>query len=536
MTLCKQEIRASMTRFLLFFLIISISGFCAKAQDSKAREIVKLALKKHTLGKNLRQYKVRVEYGKPGKAPIHLIYSEQALHFLDSIRLSVPDSIREIIEQSMVKADLERSALMEEILGIHNVEDYVDLTSLKAARIDISPNKLKGRNDTIRSVHDFRGKDILADFRDNNPVVYLQFMAAHLMELEYKETEDVDSKDYDIVRIKEDQVLREAYFDKKSHLLKRVVHPQFSNDPLTGKEIIQHKIIICFNNYQNRSGFQLPDSLEIINSQLPYTSKKGLHWIRINKPLPANIFAAEPSGDKKIKFEIKEISKDLYVLEKSGGFKNERSLLRLDKNGKIELFSSTVTNNGLNAEELKTVKLKFSGYVIENIFNIGSISSIESLSDFYLNSTKINAPKETGLFSEEKLPADSEEVLKRNEVRKLGLLTTFDKEFKTESVEVIILNPVRNDDLESIYVNYYLPKERTIFLYGNPYSADSTAKNAKPGEKILYDQIKQKSLKVGRLVFSEAYLDNAPLFMTFQDFETRIKNTDFSIYDKEKGN
>lgn len=525
-----------MTKFLLFFLIISISGFCAKAQDSKAREIVKLALKKHTSGKNLRQYKVRVEYGKPGKAPIHLIYSEQALHFLDSIRLSVPDSIREIIEQSMVKADLERSALMEEILGIHNVEDYVDLTSFRAARIDISPNKLKGRNDTIRSVHDFRGKDILADFRDNNPVVYLQFMAAHLMELEYKETEDVDSKDYDIVRIKEDQVLREAYFDKKSHLLKRVVHPQFSNDPLTGKEIIQHKTIICFNNYQNRSGFLLPDSVEVINSQLPYTSKKGLHWISVNKPLPVAVFYPVPSQEDLIQYNISEIGTDLYVMEQTGDYVNRRSLIKKSSNNRIQLFSEFVNSDSSNKKQMNSLKSKFSGAQISDIFSVESVSDFVSLSHFFSEQTHLYQPKAATFPEEEKILSheNPQEDSIRQALNQKGLLTVLDAELKVDNVISYIFDPVRENRFESIPVVYYLTKEKVIYFNGNAYSADNSGKNAYPKENLLYDLIKNRSLEVNKIVYSGAFMDNAPLFMTFQDFENRIKNTDFSIYEKEK--
>ena len=113
-----------------------------------------------------------------------------------------------------------------------------------------------------------------------------------------------------------------------------------------------------------------------------------------------------------------------------------------------------------------------------------------------------------------------------------GRMTTFDKEFKTETVSAIILNPVLENKFSQYHVCYYLPNEKVIFCYGNPYSAESDSKNAKPRDKVLYELIKSRNLTVEKIVFSAAYVDNAPLFMPFEEFEKRVLNTDFSIYKK----
>ncbi|GLU50937.1 hypothetical protein Dfri01_03980 [Dyadobacter frigoris] len=319
----------------------------------------------------------------------------------------------------------------------------------------------------------------------------------------------------------------DVYFDQKSNVLSRLIVNGVDEHPFLAKGPVNFKEITSYTNYKKKGEFLLPEMIDEIDTRNEFTLRKQLNWVNLNDLFAASTFNPEPVFEDRTKFIISEMGNGLYVLERSGGSVNERFLIRLDRSGMVEIFSALIINDGLNKAELDAVKSKFLGYDIENVFNIGKIWSIESLSGFYSNKTMIYAPKEVGMFAEEKLPADSEEVLKRNEVRKLGLLMTFDKEFQTESVETLILNPVRNDDFESIYVDYYLPKERTIFLYGNPYSADSSTKSATPREKILYDLIKKRSLKVDQLVYSGAYLNNAPLFMTFKDFETRIKNTDF---------
>ncbi len=79
-----------------------------------------------------------------------------------------------------------------------------------------------------------------------------------------------------------------------------------------------------------------------------------------------------------------------------------------------------------------------------------------------------------------------------------------------------------------------LLKEKIIYLDANRYIADNSGKNAHSSEKFLYDIIKKRSLNIEKIIYSGAYLNNAPLFMTFQDFENRIKNTDFSIYNRDK--
>ena len=108
-----------------------------------------------------------------------------------------------------------------------------------------------------------------------------------------------------------------------------------------------------------------------------------------------------------------------------------------------------------------------------------------------------------------------------------GLLTTFDKEFQKDDVQALMLNR------GFTWTCYYLPADKVIYFSGTAYPAVG-AENAAPYEKWIYDLIKDKNLNVEKLVHSGAFTDNAPLFMSFQEFEKRILKTNFSIYEPRK--
>ncbi|MEO6686646.1 MAG: hypothetical protein ABIN24_11800, partial [Dyadobacter sp.] len=98
----------------------------------------------------------------------------------------------------------------------------------------------------------------------------------------------------------------------------------------------------------------------------------------------------------------------------------------------------------------------------------------------------------------------------------------------------LILNPIRDYENDNIWVAYYLPNEKVVYLDANPYSADKNSINVRPSEKLLYDIIKSRALKVEKIIFTGAYMNNAPLFMKFEDFDNRIKKMDLSAFEKWK--
>ena len=173
------------------------------------------------------------------------------------------------------------------------------------------------------------------------------------------------------------------------------------------------------------------------------------------------------------------------------------------------------------------------GHTLKNIYNIKDHSWLTALTDYFSQQIRITAPKGVGIMSHENFSYNPKEDSIRASVRTKGLFITFDKEFQNEFLTAIILNPVREHVEENILVSYYLPGEKVIYYNGNPYGASNSTKNALPSEKLLYDIIKNKSLNVDKIIYSGSYLDNAPLFMSYEEFEKRVKNTDFSEYDRK---
>ena len=94
-----------MKHFVLVFILVLFSDYCA-GQKNKAREIVNRALQTHTGGKVLSQYELNITYDKPGKANPGLIQPDPWLSLLDSLMLTMSDSMRgEMVKQ---KAEMEK--------------------------------------------------------------------------------------------------------------------------------------------------------------------------------------------------------------------------------------------------------------------------------------------------------------------------------------------------------------------------------------------------------------------------------------------
>lgn len=523
-----------MKHFVLVFILVLFSDYCS-GQKSKAREIVNRALQTHTGGKVLSQYELNITYDKPGKANPGLVQPDPWLSLIDSLMLTMSDSMRREMEIQKVEAEKSMYSFFNELHEGEKETYYFDITSKIAATIILRPNRLKGRPDISRTVYALDPKANAFYHLKNNPVAILQLMAMDTSELHYTGAVTFENQDYHVVQVKVDAKWLDVYFNLKSHLLCKLFIAQVDTDPLMGQGPVHYKDVICYNQFQKKQGFLVPGEIEEINSRNEFTIRKKLDWVGINKSFAPSTFAPEPSAEDRVKYNISEIGKDLYVLEVSGKSLNERSLLKVTETEGISLFA-TLSNIDLSNEKcLSALKEKFPNTQVRNIFNLDRLSGVLSLSAFFSGKTHYYAPIGTGFFAEEKIRAyeSPQEDSTRQVLRKEGLLTTFDVDFKTADVEALILNPTRKDESGSIWVAYYLPKDRAIFINGTPFHAGNSSGEASKLDKMLHELVSKRSLSVEKIIYSGSYLDNAPLFMFYEEFEKRVKSTDFSKYDRK---
>ncbi|WP_159468608.1 hypothetical protein [Dyadobacter sp. 3J3] len=519
-----------MKHFVLVFILVFFSGFYVKAQESKAREIVKLAVKKHTLDKKLEFYELKADYDKQGKVPASLTQPDPLLELIDSMMESLPDSEKvELIEAKKHMLDD-----FEDFWAGQKEDHFVDLTSGATALIFRRPSPLRGGMDSSKVVYYIDNRHLLIESITNNPVALLQLISTDSTELHYSGPSTIDNKDFFIVQAKVQGKWVDFYIDQKTYLLQRLTISQVDNHPLIGKGPVHYKDITLYKDYQNKAGFLVPQNIEEISSRSPVTRRKKLMWVSFNKKFTTSIFDSWPNYMEKTKCKIEKIEEGLFVMERSGDYINARSLLRVNHQGDVEMFGDLTNNDVFNKKELEAVKLEFGKHRVKNVFNVNALSGLLSLSCFFTELTHVIAPKSVGIFSEEKLSYNPKEDSMRIAVRSEGLLTTFDKEFQNEGVAALILNPIRDYENDNIWVAYYLPNEKVVYLDANPYSADKNSINVRPSEKLLYDIIKSRALKVEKIIFTGAYMNNAPLFMKFEDFDDRIKKMDLSAFEKWK--
>lgn len=524
-----------MKHLVLVFILVLFSGYYCNGQKLGAREIVNRALKVHTGGKVLSQYAVNITYDKPGKVNPGLVQKNPWLSLIDSLMLTMSDSMRR--EMEIQKAETEKSmySFFNELHEGQKETYYFDIKSKIAATVILRPNRLKGRPDTSRTVYALDPNANAFYHLKNNPVAILQLMAMDTSELNYTGAVTFEGRDYHVVQVRVGVKWLDVYFDGQSNLLSKLFIMQVDTDPLIGRGPVYYKDIIYYKQFEKKEGFWVPNEIEEVDSQNEFTIRKKMEWVSINKPFAPSTFAAEPSEYDRVKYNISEIGKDLYVLEVSRKVLNERSLLKVTETEGISLFA-TLSNIDLSNEKyLSALKEKFPDTQVRNIFNLDRLSGVLSLSAFFSGKTHCYAPIGTGFFAEEKIRAyeSPREDSTRQVLRKEGLFTTFDADFKTADVETLILNPVRKDEFESIWVAYYLPKDRAIFINGTPFHAGSSSGEASKLDKMLYELASKRSLSIEKIIYSGSYLDNAPLFMSYEKFEKRVKNTDFSKYDRK---
>lgn len=116
-----------------FFLLLLIfnAGFYFYAQESKAREIVALSLKKHTSGNVLNQYIVKTEFDKLGETPSYLYQRNPIFDKLDSMRATAPDSVLKKLDLQLAEIKVQGRKSITDIQNGHRKWSYVDLNAKK---------------------------------------------------------------------------------------------------------------------------------------------------------------------------------------------------------------------------------------------------------------------------------------------------------------------------------------------------------------------------------------------------------------------
>ncbi|GLU50938.1 hypothetical protein [Dyadobacter frigoris] len=191
-----------MKHLVLVFLLVLFSWFDTFGQESKAREIVKLALKKHTSGKVLKQFEFVMTYEKPGKTNSGILQQDRFLAFMDSLTLTMPDSMKK--EMEIQKLEMKIS-LSQEIYSLYAGQErryYVDLPSQTIAQIGISSNPRKGRPDSTRTVYNFKKESLLNEALISNPLALLQFIDNDTIELNYTGIINIENIDYHVIQAK----------------------------------------------------------------------------------------------------------------------------------------------------------------------------------------------------------------------------------------------------------------------------------------------------------------------------------------------
>lgn len=522
-----------MKSFVLVILLFFFSSFCSFAQTSKARQIVDMALKKHTSGKILTNYILKYEHLKPGSIPSEMLQANPITIMLDSVMNTLSDSAKQQMQEKITTGIKKLLEQTQKYNGDERQYFFTDLDGQRTARWIVRTNEAKGKLDSTKMLLDWSNEYFFTQTFKMNPVALLQRMAHDSTELHYTGTAHIDGTDYNIVQVKLHNNWIDVYFNEKSYLLSRLVESKIDRDPILSQGPDPYKNIVYYLDFRMQDDFLIPGILEEIDSRGFHTVRKKLEWAGINKPFPVSVFDAAPSDESFIKFRIAGIGNGLFVLERSSKWRYDRSLLRINQDKKLEFLTSIYNVDKLNHQVIEAIKKEFQSNVVSSIYNVNVLSGVVSLSAFFAEKTHVFAPKGYGYIAEEKVYAISQkEAIAWRTASSVGLLTTFDNEFQDKNILALILNPLLNTGKDQLIVSYYLPAEKVVYFNGNPYSAGVDSKNASLSEKLLYDLIEKRHLPVERIIYSGAYMDNAPLFMPFDEFEKRIKNTDFSIYKK----
>lgn len=511
-----------MKYFVLAFILLLLD-FQSFAQIVTPKEIVKKALIAHTGGKELNQYRLKIEFDTSYSIPKEFLADISSK--LDSIRRTLPDSFLKQIEFAFATQSAELYKSSAEEYANFSDEVVTDVSLRKAAWIRMQFNSLTGKTDSSKYIDDINTSYSAAQ---KNPLGILNYLASDSVLLRYAGLSSVNGESCHMIQVKKQDEWIDVFITEKSHILRRWSEPIRDSDTSKRKRLLQEKQITTYKDFKEIKGFLLPVSVEELWTSMGSAVRKKLTWEGLNEAVNSSLFMPAPVKEESIKFRIHEISQKLHVMEQQSRFGNNRLLIRAGKRV-LDLFMVDFNNEKVNAQMIQELYRKFPSHRIGNIYCVHDFFDFSSYKVFFSQNTKLIYPKRSGMDDRSAWWNFSKDTTGR-QLHRAGRITTFDKDFKTNTLLAIILNPALENVSSSYIACYFLPIEKVVYFYENPYNAQADSKNARPREKLLYDLIKQRKLSVEKIVYSGAYMDNAPLFMSFNDFEKRILNTDFTIY------
>jgi hypothetical protein len=258
--------------FTLSFLLIFLAGHHGSAQQSKAREIVNQALQKHTSGRVLNRYDMKVRFDKPGETPS--IYRQDPFAgALDSIMATLSDSAQTKFQK---RIDEGKTKMFQKFIERNTIEQElyrVDIELKKLARV------VRGYNQVVDSLSMVQRQDIYnSDYFflksvKLNPVALVQLMQQDSAQLHY------------IEKVKVRKTWLSVYFNRQTYLVDKMIEPRIDNDAYFGQD--HYNEIVLYTNYKLHHGFLLPGTIEEITSILPLSKIENVSWLSINKPFAA---------------------------------------------------------------------------------------------------------------------------------------------------------------------------------------------------------------------------------------------------------
>jgi len=514
-----------MKQFVLAFLLFLLTGLYAFGQKLTARDIVRKALNVHAGGNTIRSYVLKLEHDKPGKMPDEILQRHPMTVFMDSALKVFPDSVRKSKMEEMAAGLTSLLAKVEKEYGDERQYFFTNLDSQKVARFTVYTNELKGVLDSTKMLLSWQDDYFYSQVFKMNPIALLQLMVQDSSKLNYVGIANMEGLAYHIVQIRLREKWISIYFDVESGLIKIRKETKIDRDPILFQGPISYEVTTHYARFKQIGEFLLPTEISEIDDLNFYIDQKKLTWTSLNEALPESAFTAVKYDDQWFAFRSANIEKGLTVIERSTKWCNKRSLVMKGSENKIDLFTELESLDTVNDSIIKEAKKIEPESRIVHLYNVTNLNSVVSLSGLFKDKIHVLAPKGYGFVAQN---SKDYSILKAETAS--GLLRTFSEEFQTKTLHALVITHAADNSSGQMRVSYYLPHQKVIYFLGNGYSAKS--KNAYPDEKVLYELIKSRNLKVEKIIFSAAYMDNAPLFMPFEEFEKRVLNTDFSIYKK----
>lgn len=508
----------------LLFILILLSLNNSWGQQETVNKILDKTHYAHTGGTALRSYQVEIKFKKFASIQPELFKEDSFLGMLDSLLFSMPDTAAQRMREEIGLMEESHLNEMSEMYRNERRLEYLDASQSKFAKLIIQTNKSRGASDSTKHIMVRDGRTIRSM---TNPVEVIHIMLSGQCRLNYVGEVMVNNKLSYHIQLEQEKKWLDIYIDQKTYLFARIAIPQVDASLLMGKGPVFYQTIIDYHDYKKFNKNVLPCTIEDITTKNKYKRISLVYWSYINKPHSPDAFS-RPVGRGE-KSRTVNIGAGLWVMERTNSLQNDRLLIRQRKSNELDIVTDISNNKVSNQKVLDELAIQFPEYQIRGLFGVQHVSGVASLGGFLEKNAHIYAPKARGYFSEERGFQISGEDSIWKELRLKKVVTTFEKEFEIDGVSVLSMMPIFPDELSNQVVSYYFIEEKLIYLYGNPYSADLSSKNASLWEKRLYDRIKESKISVDKIVYSGAYMDNAPLVMSFEVFENRISTSDFSI-------